>query len=93
MKLHLINGEIINITRQNCGWQFGYGHAGTSVNWNINPIDLLSKNEPGCFVIGNCGSGYSYDKFNKPYYDPSTLREIIPIRNVIKITNLNEGDF
>ena len=84
MKLNLINGETIEVFRQNCGYQFGKD-CGTSVNWNIDPIQLVYENASGFFVIGPWGSGYKRDHCGQCYYDPSNFENMIPVRSVVSI--------
>ena len=87
MKLKLVNGEIVEVFRQNCGYQFGKD-CSTSVNWNINPIELVHDSASGFFVIGPWGSGYrdiGCSRCRELVYDPSQFEKMIPVRSVLSI--------
>jgi hypothetical protein len=88
MKLKLITGDEVSVNRMNCGHQFTYRTSRRSVNWNIDPISILHENGNGFFVIGPWGSGYKYVD-GEHYYDPSKFERMIPVRNVLEITELD----
>jgi hypothetical protein len=88
MKLNLINGETVEVFRQNCGYQAGTG-CGISVNWNIRPVDLIYSKASGFFVIGPWGSGYKRDNCGNSYYDSSQFEKLIPVSSVVSLEEVD----
>ena len=80
MILVLTNGERVLINRMNCGHQQGNEATG-SRNWNINPLEMVEKKQPGFFVIADYGSRVH-----------SSAVKMIPISSVVQIEYPDEWE-
>jgi hypothetical protein len=86
MILHLID-DTVEIFRQNCGWLERDG----SCNWNINPIKLVNDQASGYFAIGPWGCD-GYWQGAEYIRTPENFEELIPIRNVLRISRPGEWE-
>lgn len=89
----LSDGREIEVFRQTCGYQYKLDWKPTpSVDWNINPIEIVREKKKGMFAICNdTGNGYSFQD-GKWVYDVSTIDELIPISSVVSILRPGEWE-
>lgn len=91
MKLVLKNGEKILVHRYNCGFQYTIaGNGSPTVEWNIDPVEIIEKQRTGYFIIGPWGSGWNNEGPYSPiagrgYYDPSKFEKMVPVSSVLYI--------
>lgn len=91
MKLHLLDGTKITITRHNCGHLYYYGEylnqkgecTSQRIEWNIFPLEILlkSKYSHDSYVIGKFGATLIYE-----------LEFIIPVKSVVYVSDLSEWE-
>lgn len=86
MKLKLLDGEIVEIFRQTCGYQYQVTGKNTpTVEWNINPVQIVEDERKGYFVIGRWGSGGYQGECGQWVHDPSEYEKMIPVKSVLYI--------
>ena len=92
MILVLINNEKVEVFRQNCGHQYQTGIIDRpTVEWNIDPIQIINDNKTGFIIIGEWGSGH-IQKHGIFYYDNSKFTRMIPVKNVLYIEKPSEWE-
>ena len=91
MKLHLIDGSIVEIFRQTCGHYIPEKFKETSCNWNINPVELVRYRSSGFFGIGKWGCD-GYHDGGAYIRTPEKFEQLIPIDSVVKLTDIGEWE-
>jgi len=86
MKLNLIDTTTIDIFRVSCA-HYIQNIYGDMCNWNINPVELVNSESPGYFAIGEWGCDGFWD-YGKYIRTPEKFKMLIPIRSVVKISDV-----
>lgn len=92
MILHLIDGGEVEIFRQNCGHYITQDYRGNpTCDWNIHPIRLIEEKHSGFFAIGpwGCDGHWQGSQYIRT---PERFEQLIPIRNVLRITRAGEWE-
>lgn len=93
MKLHLIDGSVVEVFRQTCGHYVVDKYRGDSCAWNIDPVALLQDKDRGYFVIGKWGCDGYHDNLRGVYVrTPEKFEQLIPIHSVVKITEVGKWE-
>ena len=89
MKLHLNNGEVVDIFRRTVSYYFFRENGQHICNGNIDPIQLLQENKKGYFAVGEPGcEGYFENGIY--YHTPDKFEKMIPIINVSYISEIDK---
>jgi hypothetical protein len=93
MKLHLKNGEVIEIFRQTCGYYYKNSFNGSwGCEWNIDPVNLIGLNSKGSFVLGKWGCDGYHDDCGRYVRTPEDFEKLIPIDSVIYVSEIEKWE-
>lgn len=93
MLLHLKDGRNVEVFRQNCGYYFKNKDISCypSISWNIDPIEHVNRESKGFFCIADWNV-FTRDNCGKLIYHPENIKELIPVKSVISITEIDKWE-
>ena len=92
MILHLNDGTLGQIFRQNCGYYVEKNYNGEpSCSWNIDPVRLIEEEAKGFFAIGpwGCDGTWEGSVYKRT---PEKFQQLIPVRNVSRVSRVGEWE-